>query len=64
MPKSQPRPKISPQEAAMTDQQSAKEDRPQKAEPEIDSQQLWKLLVELGPLIVFFIVTKKWFTGK
>lgn len=36
-------------------------------EPEIDSQQLWKLLVELGPLLVFFIVNSRagifWGTG-
>ncbi len=51
----------------MTDQQSAKEDGRQKAEPEIDSQQLWKLLVELGPLIAFFVVNSRagifWGTG-
>ncbi len=51
----------------MTDQESANEDRPQKGEPEIDPQQLWKLLVELGPLIVFFIVNSRagifWGTG-
>jgi intracellular septation protein len=29
------------------------------AEPEIDSQQLWKLLVELGPLLVFFFVNAR-----
>jgi intracellular septation protein len=39
----------------------------QATEPEIDSQQLWKLLVELGPLLVFFIVNSRagifWGTG-
>lgn len=29
------------------------------AEPEIDSRQLWKLLVELGPLLVFFFVNAR-----
>jgi len=29
------------------------------SEPEIDSQQLWKLLVELGPLLVFFFVNAR-----
>ena len=40
---------------------------PKASEPEIDSQQLWKLLVELGPLLVFFFVNSRagifWGTG-
>lgn len=36
-------------------------------EPQLDSQQLWKLLVELGPLLVFFFVNSRfgifWGTG-
>jgi intracellular septation protein len=51
----------------MSEQQSTKTDGPQKAEPEVDAQQLWKLLVELGPLVVFFIVNSRagifWGTG-
>lgn len=52
----------------MIDPQPAKEDIPKGSqEPEIDSQQLWKLLVELGPLLVFFFVNSRagifWGTG-
>jgi intracellular septation protein len=51
----------------MTDPHPAKDNLPQQAEPEIDSQQLWKLLVELGPLIIFFVVNSRagifWGTG-
>jgi intracellular septation protein len=51
----------------MSDPQSAKEETAKSAEPEIDPQQLWKLLVELGPLLVFFIVNSRagifWGTG-
>jgi len=40
---------------------------PEAAEPQFDSQQLWKLLVELGPLLVFFFVNARagifWGTG-
>ena len=43
----------------MSDPQSAKEETAKSAEPEIDPQQLWKLLVELGPLLVFFIVNSR-----
>ena len=54
-------------EAEMTETQPAKEDLPKPAEPEIDPQQLWKLLVELGPLLVFFFVNSRagifWGTG-
>ncbi len=36
-------------------------------DPQLDSQQLWKLLVELGPLLVFFFVNSRfgifWGTG-
>ena len=51
----------------MTDPHPAKDNVPQQAEAEIDSQQLWKLLVELGPLIIFFVVNSRagifWGTG-
>jgi intracellular septation protein len=51
----------------MSDPQTAKEEDPKASEPEIDSQQLWKLLVELGPLLVFFFVNSRagifWGTG-
>jgi intracellular septation protein len=51
----------------MTDPQTAKEEAPKASEPEVDTQQLWKLLVELGPLLVFFFVNSRagifWGTG-
>jgi intracellular septation protein len=51
----------------MTDPQTAKEEAPKASEPEVDAQQLWKLLVELGPLLVFFFVNSRagifWGTG-
>lgn len=51
----------------MTDPQTAKEEAPKSSEPEVDSQQLWKLLVELGPLLLFFFVNSRagifWGTG-
>jgi intracellular septation protein len=51
----------------MSDPQSAKEETAKSDGPEIDPQQLWKLLVELGPLLVFFIVNSRagifWGTG-
>jgi intracellular septation protein len=51
----------------MTEPQLAKEQPPKSAEPDVDPQQLWKLLVELGPLLVFFIVNSRagifWGTG-
>ncbi len=51
----------------MSDPQSAKEETAKSANPEIDPQQLWKLLVELGPLLVFFVVNSRagifWGTG-
>lgn len=51
----------------MTEPQSANDGASSKSEPEVDPQQLWKLLVELGPLLVFFIVNSRagifWGTG-
>ncbi len=51
----------------MSDPQPVKDDLPKAAEPEVDPQQLWKLLVELGPLLVFFFVNSRagiyWGTG-
>jgi intracellular septation protein len=51
----------------MSDPQSVKEETAKSANPEIDPQQLWKLLVELGPLLVFFVVNSRagifWGTG-
>ncbi len=51
----------------MSDPQSAKKETDNSAHPEIDPQQLWKLLVELGPLLVFFVVNSRagifWGTG-
>ena len=51
----------------MTEQQPPSGASEAKSEPEIDSQQLWKLLVELGPLLVFFVVNSRagifWGTG-
>ncbi len=51
----------------MTEQPSANNETTSKGEPEVDPQQLWKLLVELGPLLVFFIVNSRagifWGTG-
>jgi intracellular septation protein len=51
----------------MTEPPLAKEQPPKSAEPDVDPQQLWKLLVELGPLLVFFIVNSRagifWGTG-
>lgn len=43
----------------MTDPQATKEDTPKASEPEVDPQQLWKLLIELGPLLVFFVVNSR-----
>ena len=51
----------------MTEPPLAKEQPPKSAETDVDPQQLWKLLVELGPLLVFFIVNSRagifWGTG-
>jgi intracellular septation protein len=51
----------------MTDPQTTKQDVPKASEPEVDPQQFWKLLVELGPLLVFFFVNSRagifWGTG-
>jgi intracellular septation protein len=51
----------------MNDPQPANQDVAATKEHEIDSQQLWKLLIELGPLLVFFVVNSRagifWGTG-
>ncbi|MGE5265871.1 MAG: septation protein A [Deltaproteobacteria bacterium] len=51
----------------MTDAQPPREDLAAPKEAEIDPQQIWKLLVELGPLLLFFFVNSRagifWGTG-
>jgi len=51
----------------MTDPQPTREDIAAPKEAEIDPQQIWKLLVELGPLLLFFFVNSRagifWGTG-
>jgi intracellular septation protein len=51
----------------MTDPQPTHEDLAKVSEPDVDPQQLWKLLVELGPLLLFFLVNSRagifWGTG-
>lgn len=51
----------------MTDPQPRHEDLAKVSEPDVDPQQLWKLLVELGPLLLFFLVNSRagifWGTG-
>jgi intracellular septation protein len=51
----------------MTDPQPTPQDSGPPKEAEIDPQQLWKLLVELGPLLLFFFVNSRagifWGTG-
>jgi intracellular septation protein len=51
----------------MTDPQPTQEGLARSSEPDIDPQQIWKLLVELGPLLVFFLVNSRagifWGTG-
>ena len=51
----------------MTDPQPTHEDLAKVSEPHVDPQQLWKLLVELGPLLLFFLVNSRagifWGTG-
>jgi intracellular septation protein len=51
----------------MTDPQPTPQDAGPPKEAEIDPQQLWKLLVELGPLLLFFFVNSRagifWGTG-
>lgn len=43
----------------MSDQKPALADNTKPADSEVDSDQLWKLLVELGPLLVFFVVNAR-----
>jgi intracellular septation protein len=51
----------------MTNPQPPHEDLAKVSEPDVDPQQLWKLLVELGPLLLFFLVNSRagifWGTG-
>lgn len=51
----------------MTDPQPRHEGLAKVSEPDVDPQQLWKLLVELGPLLLFFLVNSRagifWGTG-
>lgn len=51
----------------MTDPQPTHDDLAKASDPDVDPQQIWKLLVELGPLLLFFLVNSRagifWGTG-
>jgi intracellular septation protein len=51
----------------MTNPQPPHDHLAKVSEPDVDPQQLWKLLVELGPLLLFFLVNSRagifWGTG-